>query len=50
MNDLTSALQSHQRALDIRLEMFGEKHEKTADSYHELGTTQWKMDDLASTL
>ena len=40
MGDFTSALQSHQRALAIRIKLFGEEHESTADSYRELGVTQ----------
>ena len=50
MNDLTSALQSNQRALDVRLELFGEKHEKTADSYDSLATTQLTTNELMSAL
>ena len=42
MGDFTSALQSHQRALAIRIKLFGEEHESTADSYRELGVTQRK--------
>jgi len=45
-----SALQSHQRTLDIRLELFGEKYEKTADSYNSLGVTQFSLNDLRSAL
>ena len=40
MHDYPSALQSHHRALAIRVKVFGEEHEKTADSYSELGVTQ----------
>ena len=36
LGDLTSALQSHQRALDIRIKLFGEEHASTADSYPNL--------------
>ena len=35
-----SALQSHQRALDIRVKLFGEEHPDTAQSYVYLGITQ----------
>ena len=45
MHDFTSALQSHQRALAIRIKVFGEEHEKTADSYFNLGVTQYQMHD-----
>ena len=43
MHDYTSALQSDQRALAIHIKVFGEEHEKTADSYRELGVTQYEM-------
>ena len=43
MHDYTSALQSHQRALAIRIEVFGTGHEITADSYKQLGVTQKNM-------
>ena len=48
LGDLTSAFQSMQRALDIRLKLFGEEHAATADSYRELGITQHKLGDLKS--
>jgi len=35
----------HQRALAIRIKLFGEEHESTADSYRQLGVTQHEMDD-----
>ena len=38
--DILSALQSHQRALDIRVKLFGEEHPDTAQSYVYLGITQ----------
>ena len=50
VDDFTSALESHQRALGIRLKLFGEKHASTADSYYSLGNTQYKMNDFASAL
>lgn len=40
------ALQSKQRALDIRLELFGEEHSSTADSYYSLGVTQHEVGDI----
>ena len=46
MGDFTSALQSDQRALAIRIKLFGEEHESTADSYRELGVTQHNMGDF----
>jgi len=47
---LSSALQSKQRALDIRLELFGEEHASTAESYHSLGTTRHELGDFSSAL
>ena len=43
MHDYKAALQSHQRALAIRIKLFGEEHESTADSYRKLGVTQHQM-------
>ena len=40
MHDYKEALQSHQRALAIRIKLFGEEHESTAGSYFSLGVTQ----------
>ena len=34
LGDYTSALQSHQQALDVRRKLFGEENGDTADSYH----------------
>ena len=45
MKDYKAALQSHQRALEIRIKLFGDEHERTADSYRELGVTQLQMRD-----
>ena len=50
MNDYKAALQSKQCALTIRIKLFGEEHESTADSYRELGVTQAIMHDYASAL
>ena len=50
MHDYTSALQSHQRALAIRIKLFGEEHESTADSYREIGVIQANMHDYTSAL
>ena len=44
------ALQSEQHALDITLELFGEEHASTADSYHSLGVTQYQLGDLTLAL
>ena len=39
MPDYRAAVQSHQRAVAIRIKLFGEEHEGTADSYRDLGVT-----------
>ena len=41
--NFTSASQSDQRALAIRIKLFGEEHESTVDSYSQLGVTQNQM-------
>ena len=43
MHDYKAALQSHQRALAIRIKLFGEEHERTADSFRDVGVTQHQM-------
>ena len=50
MHDYSAALQSHQRALAIRIKLFGEEHESTADSYRQLGVTQYNMHDYSAAL
>ena len=50
MHDYSAALQSHQRALAIRIKLFGEEHESTADSYRQLGVTQHNMHDYNAAL
>ena len=50
MHDYSAALQSHQRALAIRLKLFGEDHESTADSYRLLGVAQYNMHDYRAAL
>ena len=45
MHDYNAALQSKQRALAIRIQLFGEDHKSTADSYKTLGVTQHEMQD-----
>ena len=50
MHDYKAALQSHQRALAIRIKLFGEEHESTADSYRGLGVTQHQMHDYQAAL
>ena len=48
--NLESALQSHQRALDIRIKYSGEEHQRTADCYYTLGITQHNMGDFKAAL
>ena len=50
MKDYKAALQSEQHALAIRIKLFGEEHESTADSYFNLGVTQPKMKDYKAAL
>ena len=50
MHDFKAALQSHQRALAIRMKLFGEEHESTADSYKTLGRAQHEMNDYKAAL
>ena len=45
MHDYKAALYSKERALAIRIKLFGEEHESTADSYRTLGVTQHAMHD-----
>ena len=47
----TSALQSKQWELDKRINLFGEDHASTADSYrHSLGVIQHSFGDFTSAL
>ena len=50
MHEDSAALQSHQRALAICINLFGEEHESTADSYRRLGVTQYNMYDYSAAL
>ena len=50
MKNYSQAVQSAQRALNIRLQLFGEEHSSTAESYHSLGITQHEQGDLSSAL
>ena len=43
MHDQTSARTPLQRALAIRIKLFGEEHESTADNYREPGVAQNNM-------
>ena len=45
-----SALHFEQRALEIRIELFGEDHSTTADTYLSLGATQYAKGDFSSSL
>ena len=46
----SSALQSDQRALDIRVELFREEHPDTAQSYFNLGLTHHVLGNFSSAL
>ena len=50
MQNYPDALHSNQCALDIRLELYGERHLTTAESYHSLGITQHEQGDFTSAL
>ena len=50
LGNYTSALQSHQRALDIRRKLLGEEHSDTAQSYYSLGITQYNLGHYTSAL
>ena len=47
---MSSAFQSKQRALDIRVKLFGEEHLDTAESYLNLGVTQHALGNFSSAL
>ena len=46
MGDFKEDLQFTQRALEIRIKLFGEEHQSTADCYYSLGITQHKKGDF----
>ena len=50
MHDYKAALQSHQRALAIRINLLGEEHESTADNYGDLVVIQHAMHDYKAPL
>ena len=50
MHNYSAALQSHQRALTIHIKLLREEHERTADSYGQLGVTQYHMHDYSAAL
>ena len=50
MGDFQAALQSEQRALEIRIKLFGEEHQSTADFNYELGITQHNMGNVKEDL
>ena len=50
LGNYTSALQSHQHALDVRRKLFGVERAWTADSYQEIGMTQHQLGDYSSAL
>ena len=45
-----AGLQSFQRALDIRVKLFGEEHPDTAECYFSIGVTQRALGDFLSAL
>jgi tetratricopeptide (TPR) repeat protein len=45
-----SALETNQKALQDILELFGENHSDTAQSYYNIGVTQYEMEDYKSAL
>ena len=45
-----SALQSSRCALQIKLKLFGEEHQDTAQSYFNLGVTQHALGNFSSAL
>ena len=49
-DNYTEAITSFTRALDMRLQLFGEDHPKTADSYHSVGVTQHSLSDYIAAL
>ncbi|KAL9983926.1 hypothetical protein ACROYT_G006172 [Oculina patagonica] len=50
LKNYSEALKAEQRSLEIRLEMFGQEHSKTAKSYFLLGATQHAQGDLSSAI
>ena len=46
----TDAITSFRRALDIRVQLFGEEHYKTAENYHSIGVTRHLMNDYTAAL
>ena len=50
IGNFNAALDSEQHALDIRLELFGEEHAHTANSYHNLGTIQHSLGNFNAAL
>ena len=50
LGDFKTALRSHKRSLDIRIKLFGEEHQSTADSYYSLGITQHELGDFKAAL
>ena len=50
LGNFSSALQSHQGALDIRVKLFREEHLDTAKSYFYLRVTQHTLGNFSSAL
>ena len=50
MQNHSGAIQSFQRALDVAIGLFGEKHLDTAETYFSIGVTQYASGDFLSAL
>ena len=50
MGDFKEDLQFTERALEIRIKLFGEEHQSTTDCYYSLGITQHEMVDFKAAL
>ena len=50
MQNYGAALQSFQHALAIRIKLFGEENESTAESYRDLGVAQHNLNDYSAAL
>ena len=50
MQNYGATLQSFQHALPIRIKLFGEENESTAESYRDLGVTQHNVGEYSADL
>ena len=48
LSDYSAALESAKRALDIRIELFGEEDSETADCYYFVASTQYSLIDYSA--